>query len=84
LSEAKKIRDKYEGIISSEIAALQKTCPHTEFSDWMDERVLGHATGRKVRRCLRCDQVMDVREPPSGKFADPFNVVEREEELEEP
>jgi hypothetical protein len=85
LSEAQKIRDKYGKIMASEISQLQRTCPHTEISDWMDESwPLEHPTGRRIRRCLRCDMVMEVREPNSSAFADPFNVVEREQEQENP
>ena len=86
LSEAQKIRDHYERLMSSEISDLQSTCPHEEISDWTDESwALGHPTGRRVKRCLRCDRVMEVREPDRGpdKFADPFDVIEREEEFEQ-
>jgi hypothetical protein len=33
-------------------------------------------------RCLHCDEVMEVHEPESERFGDPFDVIEREEELE--
>ena len=83
MSEVQKIRDKYEKLMSSEISDLQRTCPHKEISDWTDEEwALGHQTGRRVRQCLRCGKVIEVREP-DRKFADPFDVVEREKELEQ-
>jgi hypothetical protein len=81
LSEAQKIRDHYEKLISD----LQRTCPDKEISDWTDESwALGHSTGRRIKQCLRCDKVI-VRVPDRGldKFADPFDVIEREEELEQ-
>jgi hypothetical protein len=81
MSEAQKIRDHYEKLMSDEISDLQRTCPHKEISDWTDEWALGHPTGRRMRHCLRCDKVIEVREP--DKFADPFDVIEREEELEQ-
>ena len=83
LTEAQRIRDKYERLTSSEISELQSTCPHEEISEWTNESwALEHPTGRRIRRCLRCDKVMAVREPDSNEFADPFDVIEREEELE--
>jgi len=82
LTEAQKIRDKYERLMSSEISELQRTCPHNEISDWKDESLaLGHPTGRRIRLCLRCDKIVAVRVPELSEFADPFDVIEREEEL---
>jgi len=67
----------------SEISNLQGTCPHVAISDWTEEEwALGHSTGRRVRQCLRCEKVMEVREP-DREFADPFDIVEREKELEQ-
>lgn len=83
LSEAQKIRERYEELMRTEISELQKTCPHEQISDWKDEEwALGHSTGRRVRQCLRCDKVMEVREP-DREFADPFDIMEREKELEQ-
>ena len=83
LSEAERIREKYERMMSNEIVELQRSCPHTQASNWTDERwTLGHPTGRRVKYCLHCGKVLDVHDPDRSNFTDPFNVVEREEEME--
>ncbi len=46
---------------------LRATCPHAEWTDWIDE-LNGpcHSTGDEVRVCAGCEQVMDRRKAVIG------------------
>ena len=84
MSEAQKIRDKYEKLMSDEISGLQRRCPHKEISDWTDEWwAPGHPTGRRIKYCLRCDKIMEERKPDRNEVASPFDVIHRGEEVEQ-
>jgi hypothetical protein len=83
LSEAQKIRDKNEKVMLSEIAELQGTCPHREISDWAEEWwAPGHATGHRIKYCLRCDKIMEVHKTDNDQRADSFDGIDREKEVE--
>ena len=58
MNAAAKLHAEYQDKLNQ----LRATCPHTEWTDWIDE-LYGpcHSTGNEVRLCANCDQVMDRR-----------------------
>lgn len=55
---AKELYERYQ----ADLAELQKHCTHPATSDWMEEQwAPGHGTGRDVRTCSICNQVIDSR-----------------------
>jgi hypothetical protein len=63
MNAAKRLYAEYE----EKWKQLRETCPHAEWTDWMDG-LYGpcHSTGNEVRLCANCELVLDRRKAVVG------------------
>jgi len=55
MNAAERLYQQYQ----RELKRLQKTCPHEQLTDWMEEWwAPGHDTGRKVKACANCNKII--------------------------
>jgi hypothetical protein len=62
MTEAQKIRDKYNGLMQKEIEQLQQDCTHKK-TEWLGVMwAPGHMTNYLNKDCVRCGKTLEQRE----------------------